>query len=547
MPKCRNGEYKSTQIKSKMTTSLKLTVPKFSPWKLLLLMATFLEPVIFVGGVDFIDFAEYDKFPKIFVYDQFEECQQLYKADYVYCVVHARIQPDAQSQLWQNISIFSRDPSHYDHSLLEYGVCIQNCENRLRSLGRLSENQTRQHTSEHYAAVARECINLQLKSQYQLEVERQVQLYHCYSEQSDNPPVDALEVLFALLLVILFVAVTISTWYDMSLCSRLGFSEKHFSQAPKSKRERVLVSFSFPRNLKRLTESADGQIRQDLQFLEAFRFFQMFRVIMLHVFIAHSKAPQANTNYVEFTQHVPFMIFYIAEFQNYIQTFLSISGMLMTINFLEHVRKNPDYDGSVFWDKLKTRLSRLLPAYFFVVFMEASVARRFMVGPIGHHFVGEGQQNCRDWWWANLLFINNYIRTDSPCLIPMWYMAVDIQLFIFGMLAMLMIWKWPRTKVPFFVLAFACAAIIPTFTSYFKRLAPVMESNMKIANRYNRANDYQLKDTSISRSIKILASTALGCWPASSIIGIVIRKKKFCARPSSGSCSWLQRLCTVFA
>lgn len=130
--------------------------------------------------------------------------------------------------------------------------------------------------------------------------------------------------------------------------------------------------------------------------------------------MAHNKVPQSNTDYMEMLQEDPTLIFFVAEFQNYIQTFLSISGMLLTINFLEHIRKNPDFSYSIFWDKLKNRLCRILPAYAFVILVECAIIHRYLDGPIGQQFIGEAEQNCRRWWWANLLFFNNYIRTDQP-------------------------------------------------------------------------------------------------------------------------------------
>lgn len=130
--------------------------------------------------------------------------------------------------------------------------------------------------------------------------------------------------------------------------------------------------------------------------------------------MAHNKVPQVNTDYMEHLQEDPLLIFFIAEFQNYIQTFLSISGMLLTINFLEHIRKNPDFNCSIFWEKLKARLCRIVPAYAFVILVECSILHRYLDGPIGQQFIGEAEQNCRRWWWTNLLFFNNYVRTDQP-------------------------------------------------------------------------------------------------------------------------------------
>lgn len=48
---------------------------------------------------------EYQKFPKLFQYDEYEDCRMTYREQYVYCVVRARIRPDDGSELWRNISV----------------------------------------------------------------------------------------------------------------------------------------------------------------------------------------------------------------------------------------------------------------------------------------------------------------------------------------------------------------------------------------------------------------------------------------------------------
>ncbi|XP_058466256.1 O-acyltransferase like protein-like [Malaya genurostris] len=437
---------------------------------------------------DFMELPDYIKLPKLFVYDDFGDCVDEQPEGFLYCVVHARILPNVSSELWRNITYISDSYRHYDHSKLERGVCIEKCRNLLRS-----ENAAVEHknTSEFTGRLASQCVSHEIKRQYNLEIARDVSVYHCYTRDEIHPGLGVLEACFYFLLVVITILIASATAYDMRQSNRKGHPKLHFRQLPESKRERLLVAFSFPRNVYRLKESVGGSIRQDLEFLEAFRIIHMFRVILLHVFVAHSKLPQKNTFHYENIQHRAATVIYIAEFQNYIQTFLSISGMLLAVNFLEHIRKNPDFDMSVAWEKLKLRLCRIVPAYAFVIFVECALLRRFIDGPIGYHFIGEAQDNCRRWWWANLLFINNYIQTDEPCLIQSWYLAVDLQLFLYGLTVMMLIWRWQHLKEYIFGVAFACAAVIPTIVSYAYRITPAMTQHLKNSNHYNREHDYQ--------------------------------------------------------
>lgn len=66
-----------------------------------------------------------------------------------------------------------------------------------------------------------------------------------------------------------------------------------------------------------------------------------------------------------------------------------------------------------------------------------------------------------------------------------------MQLFIYGMVMMMMIWRWPWIRKYFFTVAFVCAALIPTLTTYAKDIEPAMTNRMKNADHYNREHNYQ--------------------------------------------------------
>ena len=44
--------------------------------------------------------------------------------------------------------------------------------------------------------------------------------------------------------------------------------------------------------------------------------------------------------------------------------------------------------------------------------------------------VEDMEQNCANNWWTNVLYVNNFVKTDEPCIGQTWYLAVDMQLFL---------------------------------------------------------------------------------------------------------------------
>uniref|UniRef100_A0A182HZ42 Acyltransferase 3 domain-containing protein n=1 Tax=Anopheles arabiensis TaxID=7173 RepID=A0A182HZ42_ANOAR len=430
---------------------------------------------------------EYLKFPPVFVYDDFEDCRRWYRDEYVYCIVKAPLAPDDSSALWRNLSYFSSDYHHYDHSVLERGVCVPKCRNAITqnatdkgSIDRLSREE-----------MIHRCISAEITPHYNLIVSSRLRIEHCYSRDTENIPYDWLDVLFFILAAAIIALVVASTVYDMHQQAKQKFPEDYFTRSSKQAHQRLLTAFSFPRNIRRLKEPMHTQTRIDLACFEAFRFAQMFRVIFLHVSIAHLKIPQRNPEYLEQLQHGASLQTFIAEFQNYVQTFFTIGGMLMAINFLDHVRKNPTFRLSYFGERLLNRLCRLVPTYAFMILLEASVMRHLIDGPFGQQFIGQSANNCQDRWWMNLLFVNNYIGWDNPCFIPSWYLATDLQLYIFGLAIMMIFWKWPSTRRYIFGAVFLYSVVVPAVTYMMNDITPVMTVDMKDTEQYIRGQQFQ--------------------------------------------------------
>ncbi|OEU11227.1 hypothetical protein FRACYDRAFT_136539, partial [Fragilariopsis cylindrus CCMP1102] len=80
------------------------------------------------------------------------------------------------------------------------------------------------------------------------------------------------------------------------------------------------------------------------------------------------------------------------------------------------------------------RILRIIPLYMICSPFWMYIAPHLGSGPFWYqweHFL----QPCRELWWTNLLFVNNFwpwgAPTESNCFYHSWYLAVDIQLFCF--------------------------------------------------------------------------------------------------------------------
>ncbi|XP_041974726.1 nose resistant to fluoxetine protein 6-like [Aricia agestis] len=82
------------------------------------------------------------------------------------------------------------------------------------------------------------------------------------------------------------------------------------------------------------------------------------------------------------------------------------------------------------------RVSRLTPAYAFVIGVNELALR------VTHdHTVFEPATfdhiNCANYWWRNLLYINNLYPQREMCMVWSWYMANDTQFYVVGIILLL--------------------------------------------------------------------------------------------------------------
>lgn len=117
---------------------------------------------------------------------------------------------------------------------------------------------------------------------------------------------------------------------------------------------------------------------------------------------------------------------------NIVQSFFVLSGFLNGYLFMKYVDKTKD---TSFWLLLKStilRYIRMAPLVIFFVLAHATWLYRLDSGPLWDKVNFAERQFCRENWWTNVLFINNYVSGDMKCLIHTWYLAADFYLSFIG-------------------------------------------------------------------------------------------------------------------
>nr|XP_006818636.1 PREDICTED: nose resistant to fluoxetine protein 6-like [Saccoglossus kowalevskii] len=125
-----------------------------------------------------------------------------------------------------------------------------------------------------------------------------------------------------------------------------------------------------------------------------------------------------------------------------VDTFFVIGGMLVTYITLKHLDRN---DGKLNWLLfLFHRVWRLTPVYMFVLMLWSTLVIHTGIGPRWHQ-LEYGITACQQYWWTNLLYINNFLHYLSQCMPWTWYLALDMQFHIVAPLFLITLhkrWKW---------------------------------------------------------------------------------------------------------
>ncbi|XP_021697471.1 nose resistant to fluoxetine protein 6 [Aedes aegypti] len=269
----------------------------------------------------------------------------------------------------------------------------------------------------------------------------------------------------------LVLFMVLSSWYDKSINYKQDVV--HYKSALTNKKQSFLVSFSILRNWYRLTSRSEDPFSRDLRFLQAIRFFTMYLVISGHSALVFFVLPTQNASKKEMLYHKIGTMILTGGVQ-ITQTFLAISGFLLTVLVMKYAEKRQSKPGILFLLKATIyRYIRLTPVYAFVILLHATWLFRMQDGPRWKLGVETERAFCRRNWWTNLLYVNNYVHADQPCVQQGWYLGCDYQLFILGSLLMILIIKFRKFTNLIVSVAIVLAYVIPALFIYYQELEGV--------------------------------------------------------------------------
>ncbi|KAK3870503.1 hypothetical protein Pcinc_024281 [Petrolisthes cinctipes] len=114
---------------------------------------------------------------------------------------------------------------------------------------------------------------------------------------------------------------------------------------------------------------------------------------------------------------------------------------------------------------------RLVPPMAMVCWMIATVIRFFITGPRSY-FWNNSQTSCEEYWWRDVLMINNFFPDQKYCLPQVWYVSVDSQLYLIAPLLILPLFWYKAAGQAWLFLVTLASAVIPAAITYKWDLPP---------------------------------------------------------------------------
>ncbi|KAG8172008.1 hypothetical protein JTE90_010007, partial [Oedothorax gibbosus] len=290
-------------------------------------------------------------------------------------------------------------------------------------------------------------------------------------------------------------------------------------------------------NFKRLasTKRSTG----NLHCLHGFRFLSITWVVMGHAYFYPTWFIRSYKNMLNTQKIVSEPVAQaILNGSEAVDSFILLSGILLGYLTVKHVivdKKSFSIKTFIFH-----RLWRIIPVYYFIILF-AMLTPLMGSGPLFHETMEESLYPCFNYWWRNLLFINNYFHIKDVCMMHTWYVSADMQLYLASLLVLLPMFKYEKIGVAINVMIIVISIVYSGVIAYLKRAIPTITiTHFEPVDR-NIGYLYLYSNT-LSRAGPFFIGTLLGYTLAKKP---TIKMSK-CVQVAGWCCAVLSSGCTIF-
>ncbi|XP_014231037.1 nose resistant to fluoxetine protein 6-like [Trichogramma pretiosum] len=150
-----------------------------------------------------------------------------------------------------------------------------------------------------------------------------------------------------------------------------------------------------------------------------------------------------------------------------VDTFLALSGFLMTYTFFKQIEKKKTFNVFLYYLHRFIRLTLPVAA---LVAITIILLPRITTGARLEWLQDIFVSGCRSKWWSILLYVQNFVEKDNYCLLHLWSLSVDMQLLWVSPVILLPLYRSPKVgmaiALTLFVTSIATSAALVGINKY---------------------------------------------------------------------------------
>ncbi|XP_053616971.1 nose resistant to fluoxetine protein 6-like [Plodia interpunctella] len=385
----------------------------------------------------------YYRAPRMFQLDDYNKC---HFQDGTFCMGEFEITPaEGGEQLYRQMLKVSESGFRFNRSKIFRGVCLSWCDK----------------DEQDPATKFVRCVDQNLLDNYRLRAHL-LRLNYCKTKETGTRPKDFSDWLLAVIVVLILVLNVVGTLYD-------------YKKDPTIIPNKFLMAWSLRENWKRLTAVYSGDQKLDaLAPIHGIKAHMIMLVVFSHttfgltmVYPSDERVLDDNGDSLNGSLSTNGTMT--------VQTFTMISSFLLGYMILTNFDKAKKTPSIKYWPAIVfSRYMRMAPLTMLVVGLTATWAARLSQGPMWY-LVEELEAACRKKWWAQLLFINNFVFPDDRCLVQSWFFAVEMQLFLGAVALALLLAPRPRRALRVLGALYAAALAVNFSLNLAWGMVPVVK------------------------------------------------------------------------
>ncbi|XP_050442512.1 nose resistant to fluoxetine protein 6-like [Adelges cooleyi] len=315
-------------------------------------------------------------------------------------------------------------------------------------------------------------------SSHQLKIQVEVQPSLCTTDE-DLFPFEIGYYTTAIFIGLLTLTASLSTAYHLIFLIRNADAKKplHVSE--------MIIMFSVIKNGRDLIKYDRNN---NLNIYNGMKVITMVLVLFGHKFIFFIINPILNPAFLEETYTVG--PFFLLTCMNLVDPFFYITGYLTYALLIPQFSKT-----GTNWFQVPLiiiyKYLRTLPIYIMMMLLTAFVIPHLGDGPFWSHNIWPEADKCKNYWWANILVISNFIEADNQCLIASWYISCLLQFVVIGTIIMYIYVKTPKIGTNIIVFLFCASLIIPFAMTYHYKAYGIVRVMITFLEKPSNSFEYR--------------------------------------------------------